>query len=517
MVTGFTNKTRGLGAMSFRNDLSLESRTHITEFAKNIEKMNRYFQIPYDEHTSTNYCSSCLTAQGTTPLHWQSQLELCGHNATAAKDSILNQYIQTLHTQTIEWYESQKVLAHEQVVLNITNDTFAPEILTADPRIIEWTKRVSNDARSRIIQSIDQEAKQMAEDQFQTALIQYQISHENDLERTRDDLHRDLDSLKDSYQQKLDEVHREWQLKIDEAKSRPLIVDPIARKKRRGSVSAINSPTITKRQPIDTSSMSSTVPDSQPVPSIILAPDAHDTPQPHNPHTAEPTDVSDPLTKIMNMMSQQFGQITERLNKLESNKANDYSTWGPSTWDADKNQSDQDALKDSYDTAAYDNLNYDDHGLYDDPPNDTNFMSDAICPDEEFPSNTPIPISTDHDSDCVLLSDPPTPTQTKAPSGLRPPERAQRVDFTSTKLATDSFGIPTGGRCNADGTVSYDNAKNTRNNKPKVNATHYSLPEHMIPFTAAQLPSKTKEAIISHAKVRFPTQYRHEGNKGSGY
>ena len=40
------------------------------------------------------------------------------------KDSILNQYIQTLHTQTIEWYESQKVLAHEQVVLNITNDNF---------------------------------------------------------------------------------------------------------------------------------------------------------------------------------------------------------------------------------------------------------------------------------------------------------------------------------------------------------------------------------------------------------
>ena len=51
----------------------------------------------------------------------------------------------------------------------------------------------------------------MAEDQFQTALIQYQVSHENDLERTRDDLHRDLDSLKDSYQQKLDEVHKEWQ------------------------------------------------------------------------------------------------------------------------------------------------------------------------------------------------------------------------------------------------------------------------------------------------------------------
>ena len=188
MVKGLINNTRGLGALSFRNDLSLESRAHITELAKNIEKINRYFQIPYDEHNSTNYCSTCLTAQGTTPTHWQTQLELCGHNATAAKDSILNQYIQTLNTQMIEWYESQRAIAHEQIVLKITNDNFAPEILTADPRIIEWSNRVIDDARTRALQSIDQRAKQMAEDQFQTALIQYQVSHENDLARTRDDL-----------------------------------------------------------------------------------------------------------------------------------------------------------------------------------------------------------------------------------------------------------------------------------------------------------------------------------------
>ena len=100
LVKGLITNTHKLGAHSFTNDLSLESRSNITELAKNIEKINRYFQIPYDEYNSTNYCSSCLIAQGTTPIHWQSQLELCGHNATAAKDSILNQYIQALHTQT---------------------------------------------------------------------------------------------------------------------------------------------------------------------------------------------------------------------------------------------------------------------------------------------------------------------------------------------------------------------------------------------------------------------------------
>ena len=107
IVNGLINKAGGMGATSFRNDLSLESRTHITELAKNIERINRYFQLPYDEHTTTNYCHKCLPVQGTTPLEWQAHLELCGHNATAARDSIHNQYIQELNKQMLMWYESQ--------------------------------------------------------------------------------------------------------------------------------------------------------------------------------------------------------------------------------------------------------------------------------------------------------------------------------------------------------------------------------------------------------------------------
>ena len=63
MVKGFINNTHGMGAMSLRNDLSLENRAHLTELAKNIEMLNRYFQIPYDEHNSTNYCHKCLTVE----------------------------------------------------------------------------------------------------------------------------------------------------------------------------------------------------------------------------------------------------------------------------------------------------------------------------------------------------------------------------------------------------------------------------------------------------------------------
>ena len=138
IANGLVNKAQGMGATSLRNDLPLESRTHITELAKNIERINRYFQLPYDEHVTTNYCHRCLIAQGTTPLQWQAELELCGHNATAARDSIHNQYIQELNKQMLMWYETQRALVHDQIVLNITNDNFAPDILTADPRIREW-------------------------------------------------------------------------------------------------------------------------------------------------------------------------------------------------------------------------------------------------------------------------------------------------------------------------------------------------------------------------------------------
>ena len=62
IVTGLVNNAQGMGAVSFRNDLPLESRTHLVELAKNIERINRFFQLPYDEHVTTNYCHKCLTA-----------------------------------------------------------------------------------------------------------------------------------------------------------------------------------------------------------------------------------------------------------------------------------------------------------------------------------------------------------------------------------------------------------------------------------------------------------------------
>ena len=161
--------------------------------------------------------------------------------------------------------------------MSLTNEDFAPDILTADPRIREWSDRVIDNARSRVFLANDQRAKQEAEDQFQTSLTQYRLSHENDLERVRDDYNRDLDLCSEIHiEQTLNDAKKKWQDEVDEAKSRPVIFDPIARKKRRGSISTINSPIITKHQPLDnlTSSIapdslsSSIVPDSQPTPSI---------------------------------------------------------------------------------------------------------------------------------------------------------------------------------------------------------------------------------------------------------
>ena len=55
MVNGLITKSRGVGAISLKNDLPLESRAHLVELAKNLEMMNRYFQLPYDKHTTNNY------------------------------------------------------------------------------------------------------------------------------------------------------------------------------------------------------------------------------------------------------------------------------------------------------------------------------------------------------------------------------------------------------------------------------------------------------------------------------
>ena len=146
MKKGLIHFTNSVGASSFKRDLPLESRDHLIELSKNIDSINRYFQRPFDESTSTQYCHKCLTAEGTTPTHWQTQYEICGHNATAAREHLTNQYIQATLTQMNEWYESIRTSAHDQIVLKLTNDSFAPDILTADPRVIEWSNRAYEDA-----------------------------------------------------------------------------------------------------------------------------------------------------------------------------------------------------------------------------------------------------------------------------------------------------------------------------------------------------------------------------------
>ena len=154
------------------------------------------------------------------------------------------------------------------------------------------------------------------------------------------------------------------------------------------------------------------------------------------------------------------------------------------------------------------------------PPNDHTFLGEyqepvipnqSEGPTDPFGNETPLapgptitqPIS--QDSDCVLLSGPPTPTpKNPAPSGLRPPKRAQRIDFDSGKLATDSFGIPVGGRCNADGSISYRNTNPSRNNRPKKPLP--TIPDNVTPYSPDQLVLFSKDVIIAHALFAFQHQ-----------
>ena len=507
LTAGTINFSNGMGAVQLKEDLPLESRVHLDELSKNVEMLHRYFQLPYDANTSKNYCHKCLTAEGTVPTNWQIQYERCGHNATATREHITNQYIQLLRKTMDQWYESQRAVAHDHIVLKLTNDDFAPEILTLDPRIIEWVERSVKNTKAEMLVGIDAKAKADADKQYQHALAQYAISYENELAATKNDYERRLQDAKQYYDKRVAEAEANFQIDyqkmIDQGKAnRPIITDPTARKKRRGSVSTVSSPVVTKAQPINT-----------PPPTTETA-SAKAAPVPSPPPPPPPTDPM--LTQIMSLMSEQFGLLTSRLDKLEATKTEpeqhttswnniDYDYAGQtdnlSTWnqpEIDKSLAEQARV----DLANIEYGNVD----YEDPPNHPSYM--GATPDM---ANLPLsevtgPLPLSQDSDCVLMSGPPTPTKTNpnpAPkSGLRPPERAQRVDFTSGKLASDSFGIPVGGVMKADGSISYSNAPVRPKNKA---TTSSSLPPHMRPYSLHELQDLSKPTIISHALFAFNT------------
>ena len=515
LTAGIIKFSNGTGAIQLKDDLPLESRIHLEELSKNIEMMNRYFQLPYDTNSSKNYCHKCLRAEGTTPTDWQEQFERCGHNATATREHITNQYILALCKTMDQWYESQRRVAHDRIVLKLTNDDFAPEILTLDPRITEWVNRNTKTAKADMLLSIDAKAKQDADNQYQHALTQFSVAHENDLAFVRDDYERRLTDARQYYDNRLAEAEANFQAEykamIEQGKAnRPIITDPTARKKRRGSVSTASSPVVTKAQPINTPIMSKTPILSQEKTAFSPPPNL---PKALTPAPAPPTDPM--LTQIMNLMKEQFGTLTNRLDKLEAAKIEEdqphTTTWDNIDYDyvpqADNpmnwRQPEIDKSLAAQARVDLDNIEYDNEG-YTDPPNHPTYMGPT--PDM---TNLPLPeigpLPEPQDSDCILLSGPPTPTKSNPnpppKSGLRPPERAPRVDFVSGKLASDSFGIPVGGIMKADGSISYSNAAIRPKNKTVKNST--SIPPHMRPYSLQELQGLPKPTIISHALFAF--------------
>ena len=182
LVKGMRKKAENMGAALLHNDLSLESRENLTHFANDIEKLHRFFKIPYHECNSLEYCTNCLTAQGSTPTleNWKAQLELCGHDATVAKQSLLNQFITKFNTSMHEWYDENRKMAHDEVVNRIVNPT-NPPLIGADPRIIEWSHRYADHVREDMIKYLNTKAKDAAQDGFAHQLVEYEVHHTNDL------------------------------------------------------------------------------------------------------------------------------------------------------------------------------------------------------------------------------------------------------------------------------------------------------------------------------------------------
>ena len=228
----------------------------------------------------------------------------------------------------------------------------------------------------------------------------------------------------------------------------------------------------------------------------------------------------DPMTQILQKMSKQFDSFVERLDKLEATNNDTYTTsWdnADSTWKQPENDLVL-AQKARCDDEYMANIDYDNTSLYDNPPNDHTFTGEephASILDNPFDpfGNNPPPLpaqhvepsdpTSQHDSDCILLSGPPTPTpKNPRPPGLRPPERAQHVDFDSGKLASDSFGIPVGGRCYADGSISFSNANPSRNNNNRSKKP-ITVPDNVTPYSPDQLVLFSKDVIIAHALFAF--------------
>ena len=382
LTAGMIKYSNGMGAVQLHDDLPLESRAHLVELSKNVEMMNRYFQLPYDANTSQNYCHKCLTAEGTVPTDWQIQFERCGRNATATREHLTNQYIRALRTTMDQWYESQRAIAHDHIVLRLTNDDFAPEILTLDPRIRTWVDRAVKSSKADMLVGIDTKAKEDTFDQYQTALKQHSMSHETDLALVRDDYERRLQDARQYYDKQLAEAEAkfqaEYQTMIDQGKAnRPIITDPTARKKRRGSVSTASSPVVTKAQPTNTPTPIKDV--TQPPPASNLAV-AAETPLP-----APPVPPTDPmLTQILNLMNEKFDTFANRLTKLEATKTEpeqhtmvwdnidyDYAaqTDNLSTW----NQPEIDKSLANQARVDLDNIEYGNED-YTDPPNHPSYM-----------------------------------------------------------------------------------------------------------------------------------------------
>ena len=225
----------------------------------------------------------------------------------------------------------------------------------------------------------------------------------------------------------------------------------------------------------------------------------------------------DPMMQFLTTLSKQMEKLTDRFNKLESENRNTYTTWddNPSQWRQPQNDA---ALAGSAPQIDYDKIEYDNPDMYNDPPNDHSFVGEYELPaqtntapapeDEHHLFGVEEPKVPEHllnpDSDCVLLSGPPTPTpKIPRPLGLRPPERAQCVDFDSGRLASDSFGMPVGGLCKADGSISFSNANPSRNNN--TSKKPLPIPTNVTPYSPDQLVLFSKDMIIAHALFAFQT------------
>jgi hypothetical protein len=362
-------------------------------FGEAVGALNFFLtDLPSPDSGTWRQCARCLKISSTTVSEddWAATLQTCNQHADAARASILNATIRDFRKYAAMWTDRTRLKAQDQMILDITNS--APPNFSADPRIIEWIKRLTDQGRAeaeiKATATAAKDAQAIYEQQYDITrhaleedLHKIRIHHEELLSKARSDAADELTALKAQFRTEKAQVRIELEqqdrvlgkaAKRKNPRPSPIAVKPPQGKSatsrscsRAGSRAPSPSPSLEYTDvpvvPMQTEETEGNSP--TPKADTPLAPPE----QPMNTHAQAATDSAAMLQAILahldTKLDSKLGAISRRLNALEDSHN---PTW-PTDFDTylEDNTSEQNAalanlhaIRAYETTQGYDNNNH---------------------------------------------------------------------------------------------------------------------------------------------------------------